>query len=333
MLADASRAGARILVILNTVGRAIALQRAIEASGLVEHTALFKHAGIVALHHGRYAPADREGLDASVSARFGKGSAGGPVLLVGTQTLEQSLDIDADYLVTDLCPMDVLLQRIGRLHRHDERTRAAGFQAARCVVMVPPEPDFSVFLGERGEATRNAKSNGLGSVYEDLRMLQLTRDLLSRAPVLELPRDNRRLVELSTHPDALSRLAGERWDRHGRNVEGTDIARGVAADGVLLTRLYDHSFGDFAFNEVSDGEARTRLGLDTLSLPLDHEVRGPFGVLLSGMVIPGHMAPRDVKDEWIKVASAGAEGLEMEYGGKRYRYTRFGLEVGDEPSG
>ncbi len=47
-------------------------------------------------------------------------------ILIGTQVLEQSLDIDADFLLTQFCPTDMLLQRLGRLWRHDATIRPTG---------------------------------------------------------------------------------------------------------------------------------------------------------------------------------------------------------------
>jgi CRISPR-associated endonuclease/helicase Cas3 len=322
---------ARILVVLNTVGRALALQRSMEQA--VPTDTLFHCQNVITPHHGRYTPADRELLDAAVSQRLGKESAPGPVLLIGTQTLEQSLDIDADLLITDLCPMDVLLQRIGRLHRH-ARARPASMQTARCLLLTPEGGSFEDWLQSDGEAIGTAKRMGLGSVYPDLRVLQLTWDALKQENnqqklQIEIPRDNRLLVENATHPDAIKQLKSHCWQKHTMLIEGGQIAQGVRADHVSLVKCHDQPFGEFSFNELNE-DARTRLGLDTLRLPLPEPVMGPYGLLLSEMLIPGHMAPKSEED--IQDLTQITGGIMFRLGPKHYRYTRHGLESIDEPA-
>lgn len=145
MARDAALAGAKVLVIRNTVSGAVAVQRAIEEKSQRTSEVLSYPAMTYALHHGRYAREDRRLLDRSVEAWLGRNRPNRGVVVVGTQTLEQSLDIDADFLITDLCPVDVLLQRLGRLHRHhadgsgDPRARPASFTDPSCVVLVPSD--------------------------------------------------------------------------------------------------------------------------------------------------------------------------------------------------
>ena len=89
------------------------------------------------------------------------------LVAVTTQTAEQSLDIDADWLVTDIAPGDVLLQRIGRLHRH-ERARPARFEEARVTVLAPTPEQLASTLNPRGGVMRGRTMLGLGSVYENI---------------------------------------------------------------------------------------------------------------------------------------------------------------------
>jgi len=125
LLEDGGCAG----VIVNTVDRA---QKT--AASLGER---FGEA-TVQLLHSRFLAPDRALKEQELLKELGKPSSDTKRpykrIVVGTQVLEQSLDIDFDVLVTDLCPMDLLLQRIGRLHRH-ERGRPQKLVHAKCLLL------------------------------------------------------------------------------------------------------------------------------------------------------------------------------------------------------
>ena len=150
--------------------------------------------------------------------------------MIGTQTLEQSLDIDADLLITDLSPMDVLLQRIGRLHRH-ELPRPGGFETARAFVLLPEDgldrlaqPEF-----ENGLGGWKTDDGGFAGIYCDLVGLELTRRMIVEHPIWRIPEMNRRLVEGATHPERTAVLIaekGETWKRYEMLYGGAEAAQG-----------------------------------------------------------------------------------------------------------
>lgn len=127
--------GQQVLWIENSVPEAQEAFRflAARASGMSIETGLL---------HSRFTPADRQKNEARWTALYGRNSAERSLcgrILVGTQVLEQSLDIDADFLVTRLCPTDMLFQRMGRLWRHEGTKRPA--EALREALVLAPTPD------------------------------------------------------------------------------------------------------------------------------------------------------------------------------------------------
>ncbi len=327
----AARLGAKVLLIRNTVDYAVETQRAIETSAKAgEEHLMFRCNGRPTLHTGRFAAEDRLLLDAEVERQLGKRREGGGRVVVGTQTLEQSLDIDADLLITDLCPMDVLLQRIGRLHRHVREERPSGYGEPRCIVLLPPHDDLSPFLSKRAGGLAR---NGLGGyVYPDLRVLELTRrfvvDVSNTGEAWHIPEMNRELVERTTHPDTLGELVedlGGDWTGHRNEVEGVGIADQLTARNVVIRRDVSFLDCDVVFADAEE-EIRTRLGGEGIEVRFNPRPASPFDVerRISKLVIPEHMSRGIASDDEIEPIET-EDGFDFAVGTRRFGYDRMGL--------
>lgn len=142
-LHEALADGGCAAVVCNTVGRAQAVYRAlVQASDDGSLDIAREH---LILFHSRFPPLWRQEIERTVLDNFGKqGQRPHKAIVVATQVIEQSLDLDFDVMISDLAPVDLLIQRAGRLHRHERGER----KHARCLSIVRPEeneshlPDF-----------------------------------------------------------------------------------------------------------------------------------------------------------------------------------------------
>lgn len=101
----------------------------------------------IMLVHSRFLLEDRVAWEETLLKRLGKASTPDErngLIVVATQVVEQSLDIDADVMITEMCPMDLLLQRLGRLHRH-QRMRPAKLKDACCAVLSPESGSEKIY--------------------------------------------------------------------------------------------------------------------------------------------------------------------------------------------
>ncbi|MCI0385089.1 type I-E CRISPR-associated protein Cse1/CasA [Streptomyces sp. CNQ085] len=202
-LAEELADGGCALVVHNTVGRVL------EAAEILRDR--FGDEAVT-VAHSRFLAADRAAKDTDLLRRFGPEGDRRPDrhVVVASQVVEQSLDIDFDLLVTDLAPVDLVLQRMGRLHRHPRR-RPPRLARARCLITgvdwqtTPPWPVIgsrAVYSGE----------------YTLLRSLAVLDPYLNGKP-LQLPDDISPLVQSAygedqVGPDTWAQKLGEAQTNH-----------------------------------------------------------------------------------------------------------------------
>jgi len=323
---DYAKSGARVLIIRNLVRDCIKTQKAVEEIAATDSDLLFQINGTPAPHHSRFAADDRRRLDREIENYFGKFTSKKSVIAVATQTVEQSLDIDADLLITDLCPMDVLLQRIGRLHRH-KRYRPKGFEIARCVILTSQQRDLSKAIDNRGKGSKG--KHGHGTVYQDLRVLEATWRILEDEKLKHwnIPEHNRELVERATHPNILRLLAaelGDKWENHQQYIAGQEFADKQLPGLVGID--FSKPFGDSGFAEDLK-QVKTRLGRDDYQVFLPKNLNGPFKNKVGEITITEWQL--DVVPEELQVKEESVHpfdgGFDFTFYGKTFRYDRFGL--------
>lgn len=198
-LAHTLRKGGCAAVICNTVRRAQDMYRALEQA----FTQLPDNARPeLRLLHAQLPYDERHAREDAVLADYGLSADGkrNPnrpkrSVLVSTQVIEQSLDLDFDLMVSDLAPIDLLLQRAGRIHRHEENEprRPDGLR----------EPTLWICQPDMREDGTPAFDGGDRFVYDEHILLRTWHELVSRSPAnhddstrITIPGDVEQLVEI-----------------------------------------------------------------------------------------------------------------------------------------
>jgi CRISPR-associated endonuclease/helicase Cas3 len=255
-LADALVNGGCAAVICNTVARAQALYLALKDSGRFAASELD-------LFHARFLFKDRDKRETRCLNRFGKPDGDGVcrpsrMVLVATQVIESSLDLDFDLMVSELAPVDLLLQRAGRLHRHARPERPRGLETPLMWVIAPsPDADRPVF------------DKGSTYVYDEHVLLR-TWLALRVLDLISVPEDVSRLIEAVYDDHApnegLSNASRERWlktaeerDQHMR--EDAD----KAIDRYLKSPGFDGAIGGIAAAPREEDQPELHQALQALT--------------------------------------------------------------------
>ncbi|AMX01708.1 hypothetical protein A3224_03140 [Microbulbifer thermotolerans] len=210
--------------IRNTVDDAIAAYQALqERAANPEKIMLF---------HSRFVMADRQAIEQAALQRFGKESdaqSRAGWILVSTQVVEQSLDLDFDQMISDLAPMDLLIQRAGRLHRHrrdGSGNPVAGDDQRPLPVLYLLAPPYEE---QPGPDWLSDPMPGTAAVYRDHGQLWLTLKALREDGGIDMPGCARHLIESVFGEDAEPRIPEGLQQRHLQQEGERSSQRAMAA--------------------------------------------------------------------------------------------------------
>ncbi len=245
----AAESGALVGVVMNLVDDAQRLARLLRG----------QTTSPVDVFHARYRFVDRQQKEKMAQDHYGRNASRKEGrILVATQVVEQSLDLDFDWLVTQICPVDLLFQRLGRLHRHQRKHRPHTFESPHCTILSVEADDYGLHK----------------LIYGNTRVLWRTERLLAGAERIVFPEAYRDWLEQvyadKTGDDETDAIYGDylSWKQHQEMRE---------ADARQLTTMTVSQFRD----EDSRVTGLTRDGEMSLTvLPIQSG-----GRLLNGQVL------------------------------------------------
>ncbi|WP_280468209.1 CRISPR-associated helicase Cas3' [Nocardia cyriacigeorgica] len=274
LLRDALSEGGCAVVVRNTVRRVLETAAALEA----------EFPGAVTVAHARFTAADRARNDLGLLDRFGAPARAttrpDKHIVVASQVVEQSLDVDFDLLITDLAPIDLILQRMGRLHRHergtDQSERKPKVRSARVVIA-------GVEFGDGAPKLEKAAARHIYGEYELLRSAAVLLPHLGASVTLPdaiAPLVQRAYGNSPVGPNDWQPTIDEsrqRWsEKAQRRAEKADVhqIRPPARPGRTIIGWLSANVGDT--DDESQGQGQVRDGAPSLEVALIEEYQGEW---------------------------------------------------------
>ena len=227
----------------------------------------------ITLFHSRFAMIDRQAIEKDVLSRFGRGSANAEragQVLIATQVVEQSLDLDFDDMISDLAPIDLLIQRAGRLQRHNRNTQgrvdntALDSREAPSIYVVAPDVDEVA-----NENWLKRLLPGTQAVYPNVGQLWLTLNVLMAHNRFAMPDDARNLIESVYSDDAQEQIPEPLMLATSRALGAAKGDQGMAGlNRLRLEKGYTRNSADSSGGWGEEVRIPTRLSAESVDVAL-----------------------------------------------------------------